>query len=82
MSENTNANDKPMIDPDVVALMRCPLTRSPLRLENGELVSEVGGLRYPIDNGIPVLLIDEAKMPEGVSNLAEFKEKYKDQIPA
>ncbi len=80
---DTNAENQqaPVIDPDVLAIMRCPLTRSPLRQEGSELVSEVGGLRYPIENRIPVLLIDEAKLPQGVESLDEFKEKYKDQIP-
>ncbi len=39
------------------------------------------GLRYPIRNGIPVLLIDEALLPDGIATLAEFKSKYADAIP-
>ena len=73
-SENT-------INPDLLMILVCPLTRSPLRQANNELVGEVGGLRYPIRDGIPVLLINEAAMPAGISNLEQFKGKYKDQIP-
>ncbi len=69
------------IDPDVLKIMRCPLTRSPLEQRGDELVSQIGGLRYPIRDGIPILLIDEAELPEGVSSLDAFKQKFADQIP-
>ena len=69
------------IDPEILKIMRCPLTRSPLSQEGDELVGEVGGLRYPIRDGIPVLLIDEAALPEGVASLDDFKQKFADQIP-
>jgi uncharacterized protein YbaR (Trm112 family) len=64
------------LDPDLLATLVCPVTRSPLRQEGDELVSEVGGLRYPIRDGITILLPDEAKLPEGIATLAEFKAKY------
>ena len=68
-------------DTDLLEILVCPLTRSKLRHEGSQLVGEVGGLSYPIRDGIPVLLIEEAVMPEGVPDLKTFKEKYKDQIP-
>lgn len=70
------------IDPELLKLLVCPLTRSPLKLEGEELVGSVGGLRYPIREGIPILLIDEAKLPAGVGSLEEFKKKFAAQIPA
>lgn len=69
------------IDPDVLNIMRCPLTRSALEQSGDELISQIGGLRYPIRDGIPILLIDEATLPEGVASLDEFKKKFADQIP-
>ena len=69
------------IDPELVALLRCPLTRSRLTLEGDFLVSEVGGLRYPVRDGIPVMLAEEAQLPVGVGSLEEFKQKFKSQIP-
>lgn len=69
------------LDPDLLKILICPLTRSKLRLEGDELVGEIGGLRYPIRDGIPVLLIEEAAMPPGIASLDEFKAKFKDQIP-
>jgi uncharacterized protein YbaR (Trm112 family) len=63
----------PAIDPELLDLLRCPLTRSRLRKEGDFLVAETGGLRYPIRDGIPVMLIEEAKLPEGVATLEELK---------
>jgi uncharacterized protein YbaR (Trm112 family) len=51
------------------------LTRSPLRLEGEYLVAEVGGLRYPLREGIPILLVEEAELPAGVASLAELKKQ-------
>lgn len=66
----------PAIDSELLEIMVCPLTRSRLRLEGQELVSQVGGLRYPIRDGIPIMLITEAKLPSDVQSLDEFKAKY------
>jgi uncharacterized protein len=63
------------VDPELLDLLRCPLTRSPVRQEGEFLVAEVGGLAYPVRDGIPVMLIEEAKLPAGVSSLEELKQK-------
>ena len=70
-----------VIDPEFLAMLRCPLTRSPLRVEGQFLVAEVGGLRYPIRDGFPVMLIEEAKLPAGIATLDEFKKRFAGQIP-
>ena len=77
----TQQNAVNSIDPDLLEILRCPLTRSRLRAEGDFLVAEVGGLAYPIRDGIPVMLIEEARLPSGVASLEEFKRKFKDQIP-
>ncbi len=68
-------------DPPLLDILVCPLTRSKLRLEENALVGEVGGLRYPIKDGIPVLLVNEAQLPDGFESLDAFKAKFADQIP-
>lgn len=70
-----------LVDPELLQLLVCPLTRSRLRQEGDELVGEVGGLRYPIRDQIPVLLIDQAKLPQGVASLDEFRRQFADYIP-
>lgn len=69
---------------DLLTILVCPLTRSAFRQEGDWLVATSpinAGLRYPIRNGIPVLLVDEAALPDGVATLAEFKAQYADAIP-
>lgn len=65
------------IDPELLDILRCPLTRSRLRADGDFLVAEVGGLAYPVRDGIPVMLIEEAKLPPGVSSLDELKAQLK-----
>lgn len=67
------------LDPQLLKILVCPLTRSPLTLIGDELVAAKpagAGLRYPVRDGIPVLLVDEARLPEGVASIDEFKTKY------
>jgi uncharacterized protein len=76
--------NSPPIDPQLLEILVCPLTRSPLRQEGGELVAQQppgAGLRYPIRDGIPILLVDEARLPEGVESLDAFRQRYAQAIP-
>jgi uncharacterized protein YbaR (Trm112 family) len=54
------------IDPDLLAILVCPVTRTPLVHDAavGELVSAAAGLAFPIRQGVPVLLIEEARRIE------------------
>ena len=51
------------VDPRLLEILVCPVTKGPLRYdrEAGELVSEKAGLAYPIRDGIPIMLIGEAR---------------------
>ena len=51
------------VDSKLLEILVCPLTKGPLRCdkESQELVSEEGGLAYPIRDGIPIMLVDEAR---------------------
>jgi uncharacterized protein YbaR (Trm112 family) len=51
------------IDLDLLAVLVCPATRTPLRLDaqRGELVSDEAGLAYPVRDGVPVLLVEAAR---------------------
>ena len=57
------APTKSGVDPKLLEILVCPLTKGPLRYdrENQELISEQAGLAYPIRDGIPIMLIDEAR---------------------
>ena len=51
------------VDPRLLAILVCPLTKAPLRYdrERQELVSKAAGLAYPIRDGVPVMVIEEAR---------------------
>lgn len=75
MSSDSKSSAARPLDPELVKILRCPLTRSPLRLEGDALVAERGGLRYPVRDGIPVLLVEEASLPAGVASIDELKKQ-------
>jgi uncharacterized protein YbaR (Trm112 family) len=51
------------IDPKLLEVLVCPLTKSTLRYdrEAKELISDQAKLAYPIRDGIPIMLVDEAR---------------------
>jgi uncharacterized protein YbaR (Trm112 family) len=55
------------IDPKLLEILVCPLTKGPLQYdrEAQELVSRQAGLAFPIRDGIPIMLVDEARSLEG-----------------
>ncbi len=69
-------SDSKNLDPELLEIFVCPVTRSPLHKEGEYLIGEIGGLKYPIRDGIPVLLAGEAELPEGFDSLDEFRQKY------
>jgi len=50
-----------MIDKALLKLLVCPKSKALLKQVGDELVCETSGLAYPINDGIPVLLIEEAR---------------------
>lgn len=51
------------LDPEFVALLACPDDHGPVREEGDRLVCERCGRRYPVRDGIPVMLVEEAELP-------------------
>lgn len=51
------------LDPWLLERLVCPVTRTPLRYDEAaqELVSQAAGLAYPIRDGVPVMLVEEAR---------------------
>jgi len=54
-----------LIPKQLLDVLACPLCKEPVRLEEDKLVCTNCGRRYPIRDGIPVMLIEEAELPEG-----------------
>mgnify|MGYP002380817319 CR=1 FL=1 len=66
-------------DESLLHVLRCPVTKSRLRLQDDWLISEIGGLAYPIRDGIPVMLPESARLPAGVVSLEDFRDRF---VPA
>lgn len=63
MPDATVPSRSASVDPKLLELLVCPLSKGPLRYdrERQELVSLQAGLAYPIRDGIPFMLADEAR---------------------
>ena len=63
MAADGRDGQKASVDPKLLELLACPLTKGPLTWdpERGELISRVAKLAYPVRDGIPVLLPSEAR---------------------
>lgn len=64
------------IDPRLLELLICPLTRQPLAYDRAanELVSKKARLAYPIRGGIPIMLPEEARDLDELPDLAAASE--------
>lgn len=51
------------VDPKLLEILVCPVTKGTLRYDRDaqELISDKAGLAYPIRDGIPIMLTDEAR---------------------
>ena len=62
MTENTETPPKD-VDPKLLEVLVCPVTRGPLDYDRkaNELVSKKARLAYPVREGVPIMLPDEAR---------------------
>ncbi len=51
------------VDPKLLEILVCPVSKAPLRYdaERQELISDQAELAYPIRDGIPIMLVEEAR---------------------
>ena len=56
-------SDAPEVDPRLLEILVCPVTHAPLTYDRarGELISKSAKLAYPIRDGVPVMLPEEAR---------------------
>lgn len=68
-SEPTAANPAHHVpvDPRLLEILVCPVTKAALVYDRaaGELISRAAGLAYPIRDGIPIMLPEEARALDG-----------------
>ncbi len=48
-----------VISPDLLEILVCPVDKADLRLEGQRLICTVCGRVYPIEDGIPIMLVDD-----------------------
>ena len=62
MTDPTSANISGDVDPKLLEILVCPMTKGPLEYDRirGELISRSARLAYPVRKGAPVMLADEA----------------------
>lgn len=58
-----DSSGSPRLNPRLLELLICPLTKGPLTYvpSSQELISQRAGLAYPVREGVPILLVDEAR---------------------
>lgn len=59
-------SEQPKLDPKLLEILVCPVTKGPLEYdrEKQELISKKAKLAYPIRDGIPIMLQEEARKLE------------------
>ena len=60
--------DAPGLDPRLLAILICPVSKGPLTYDRAaqELVSPKAGLAFPVRDGIPIMLPEEARLLDDV----------------
>lgn len=55
--------DDSVIRAELLEILACPVCKSSVHIEEEEIVCEGCGRRYPIEDGIPIMLPDAARSP-------------------
>jgi len=63
-----------MISPELLEILRCPLdpSHTPLTLQESEFLCERCRVRFPIKDGFPVLVVEEATLPPGCESISQL----------
>jgi hypothetical protein len=63
-----------MISPELLEILRCPMNPSKTKvvLQGQHLVCEQCALKFPIKDGFPVMIVEEAELPPGCESLNDL----------
>lgn len=65
MTPQNDDSTERSISQDLVNVLACPACKAGVRLEDDRIVCESCGRRYPVENGIPVMIVEESEQPLG-----------------
>jgi uncharacterized protein YbaR (Trm112 family) len=74
-----------MISQELLDILRCPMDperKTPLALAGDHLVCARCGLKFPIKDGIPVLVVEEAELPPGCESVEQLAPRHEATTPA
>ena len=59
----SNNNKEKQVSDELLAILVCPKSKGELEYDrdNNELICRKSGLAYPVENGVPIMLVDEAR---------------------
>ena len=60
------------ISPDLLEILVCPMGKSELELDGDRLICKRCGPVFAIKDGIPIMLIEEAQLPEGCNSIQDL----------
>jgi uncharacterized protein YbaR (Trm112 family) len=55
------AGAEPVISQELLEILACPIDKSPVKLAGDRLVCDAQGHKYRIEDGIPIMLVDEVE---------------------
>ena len=70
-----------MIDDELLQILACPACHEAVRVEDDRIVCTGCGRRYPIRDGVPVMLLDEAESPGEEIADTSFEVASGDSVP-
>lgn len=68
-----------MISPELLDILRCPMDPrrlARLNLEGDRLVCSQCSLKFPIKDGFPIMVVEEAELPAGIDSLEQLSERH------
>jgi uncharacterized protein len=72
LSVHTLASEPSVISKDLLDILVCPMGKAELRLEGDFLVCTKCGPKFRIEDDIPIMLIEEAELPDGITSVDEL----------
>ena len=72
-SDLSTALERPRVDRRLLEILVCPATKGPLEYDASanELISRLANVAYPIRDGVPIMLPEEARSLDGARNAGD-----------